>query len=79
MNKEQQELLYEYTYKKEFILDNKEVDVSLPGCKLSDIENLTYFFEKYKISVERGKPNQRIAKQLKTYIDINCYLWKLFC
>ena len=25
-------------YQNEYILDNKEVDTSLPGCKLSDID-----------------------------------------
>jgi hypothetical protein len=38
--------------------------------ELSDIQNLTYLFEKYKFTVERGKPNLRAAKLLKTYIDI---------
>jgi hypothetical protein len=52
-------------------MENQETtDTSLPYAELSDIENLTYFFEKYKFSVERGKPNQRLAEQLKTYIDI---------
>jgi len=56
-------------YQKDWIFDNKDVEVSLPGSELSDIENLTYFFEKYKSTVERGKPNLRAANLLKTYID----------
>ena len=51
-------------------MDNKNVEGTLPGAELSDIENLTYLFEKYKFTVERGKPNLRAAKLLKTYIDI---------
>lgn len=51
-------------------MDNKNIEVSLPGAELSDIENLTYLFEKYKFTVERGKPNLRAANLLKTYIDI---------
>ena len=35
-------------YQKEYILDNKEVDTSLPSCKLSDIDSLKYFFQKSK-------------------------------
>ncbi len=50
--------------------DNKNIEVSLPGAELSDIENLTYLFEKYKFTVERGKPNLRAAELLKKYIDI---------
>ena len=57
-------------YDKEYIFDNKEVDISLPGIELSDVENLNYFFHKYKVSVESGKPNQRMANLLKRYIDI---------
>ena len=51
-------------------VDNKNVEGALPGAELSDVENLTYLFEKYKFTVERGKPNLRMAKLLKTYIDI---------
>jgi hypothetical protein len=51
-------------------MDNKNIEVSLPGDELSDIENLTYLFEKYKFTVERGKPNLRAANRLKKYIDI---------
>jgi hypothetical protein len=50
--------------------DNNNIEVSLPGAELSDIENLTYLFEKYKFTVERGKPNLRMANLLKKYIDI---------
>ena len=56
--------------KEEYIFDNKEVDVSLPGSELSDIDSLKYFFEKYLFSVERGKPNQNGATILKMWIDI---------
>ena len=49
---------------------NGEVEVSLPYSEPSDIENLTYLFEKYKSTVERGKPNLRAANLLKTYIDV---------
>ena len=51
-------------------VDNKNVEGTLPSDELSDIENLTYLFEKYKFTVERGKPNLRAAKLLKTYIDV---------
>lgn len=57
-------------FQNEFIFDNKEVDVSLPDAELSDVDNLNYFFDKYISSVERGKPNQRMANNLKTLIDI---------
>ena len=50
--------------------NNNNIEVSLPGAELSDIENLTYLFEKYKFTVERGKPNLRLANLLKKYIDI---------
>lgn len=50
--------------------NNNNIEVSLPGAELSDIENLTYLFEKYKFTVERGKPNLRMANLLKKYIDI---------
>jgi hypothetical protein len=46
---------------------NKE---TLPGAKLSDVEALRYFFEKYLFTVENGKPSQRAANILKEYIDI---------
>ena len=51
-------------------IENNNIEVSLPGAELSDIENLTYLFEKYKFTVERGKPNLRLANLLKKYIDI---------
>jgi hypothetical protein len=57
-------------YQKDWMFDNKEVEVSLPGAELSDIEILKYFFEKYKSTVESGRPNLRVANLLKTYIDI---------
>ena len=57
-------------YQNEYILDNKEVDTSLPGCKLSDIDSLKYFFQKYLSSVENGNPNRNNATILKTWIDI---------
>lgn len=57
-------------YKTDYMFDNKDVEVSLPGTELSDIENLTWFFEKYKSTVERGRPNLRAANLLKTYIDV---------
>ena len=57
-------------YQEEYVFDNKEVDISLPSAELSDIDNLKYFFEKYLFSVERGKPNQRMANILKTLIDV---------
>jgi len=56
-------------YQKDWIFDDKDAEVSLPGAELSDIENLKYFFEKYKFTVERGRPNLRAANLLKTYID----------
>lgn len=57
-------------FQDEIFFDNKEVDVSLPSSELSDVDNLKYFFDKYISSVERGKPNQRMANNLKTLIDI---------
>jgi hypothetical protein len=57
-------------YQKEYVFDNREVETSLPGAELSDIENLTWFFEKYKSTVECGRPNLRAANLLKTYIDV---------
>ena len=57
-------------YQEEYVFDNKEVSISLPGCELSDIDSLKYFFEKYLFSVERGKPNQNGATILKLWIDI---------
>jgi len=56
-------------YQTDYMFDNKDVEVSLPGAELSDIENLEYFFEKYKLTLERGRPNLRAANLLKTYID----------
>jgi len=60
----------EIPYQKEYVFDNIEVETSLPGAELSDIENLTWFFEKYKSTLERGRPNLRAANLLKTYIDV---------
>jgi hypothetical protein len=57
-------------YQEEYVFDNKEVNTSLPGCELSDIDSLKYFFQKYLSSVENGKPSQRMSNQLKTMIDI---------
>ena len=57
-------------YQENYIFDNKNVEVTLPVAELSDVESLTYLFEKYKFTVERGKPNLRMANLLKTYIDI---------
>jgi hypothetical protein len=42
---------------------------TLPYSKLSNVDNLQYFFEKFLNSVEKGKPNIRAAKNLKTIID----------
>jgi hypothetical protein len=66
MNKRDNKLPYQTDY----MFDNKDVEVSLPGAELSDIKNLTYLFEKYKSTVERGRPNLRAANLLKTYIDV---------
>ena len=49
---------------------NKTQIDTLPDQPLSDLENLEYLYTMYKRTVERGKPNQRKAEQLKTYIDI---------
>ena len=57
-------------YPKDIIFDNKEVEVTLPGAELSDADNLKYFFHKYLSTVEKGKPHQRTANNLKTLIDI---------
>ncbi len=57
-------------YREEYVFDNKEVDITLPSAELSDIADLKYFFHKYLFSVERGRPNQRMANNLKTFIDI---------
>jgi len=51
-------------------LDKQYTDLSLPDQPLSELENLEYLYTMYKRTVEKGKPNQRMAKQLKTYIDI---------
>jgi hypothetical protein len=48
-------------------LDKSYTD--LPSQPLSDLEGLEYFYTMYKRTVERGKPNQRMAEQLKLYID----------
>lgn len=57
-------------YREEIIFDESEVTESLPGCELSDADSLKYFFGKYISSVERGKPNQRMADHLKSIIDV---------
>ena len=49
--------------------EQTQVD-TLPDQALSDLENLEYLYTMYKRTVERGKPNQRMAEQLKKYIDI---------
>ena len=51
-------------------MNNIDKQYTSLGAELSDIENLIYLFEKYKFTVERGKPNLRAANLLKTYIDI---------
>jgi hypothetical protein len=56
-----------------FIDDPSEIEVTeetLPWAELSDSENLKYFFESYKRTVDSGKPSQRAADHLKNYIDI---------
>ena len=55
---------------KDKIKMNKTQIDTLPDQPLSDLENLEYLYTMYKRTVERGKPNQRMAEQLKTYIDI---------
>jgi hypothetical protein len=48
---------------------DEPVDI-LPGAdKISDIDNLQYFFDKFLKTVERDKPDVRAAKHLKTIID----------
>ena len=47
-------------------LDKQYTDLSLPD----QLENLEYLYTIYKRTVEKGKPNQRMAEQLKTYIDV---------
>jgi hypothetical protein len=43
---------------------------TLPGVNnLSTIDSLQYFFDKFLNSVEKGKPNVKAARHLKTYID----------
>ena len=42
----------------------------LPDQPLYELENLEYLYTMYKRTVEKGKPNQRMAEQLKTYIDV---------
>ena len=51
-------------------VDKEYQDPLLPDQPLSDLENLEYLYTMYKRTVEKGKPNQRMAEQLKTYIDI---------
>lgn len=43
---------------------------TLPDQPLYELENLEYLYTMYKRTVEKGKPNQRMAEQLKTYIDV---------
>ena len=57
-------------YQEVYILDNKEVNTSLPSSELSDIDSLKYFFQKYLFSVENGNPSQNGATILKMWIDI---------
>lgn len=57
-------------YQEEYIFDNRKVDTSLPGCELSYIDSLKYFFQKYLFSVENEKPCQNRATILKMWIDI---------
>jgi hypothetical protein len=57
-------------FQQEYVFDNKEVDILLPGAELSDIDSLKYFFDKYLFSVENGKPNQNVATILKAWIDV---------
>ena len=51
-------------------LDKQYTDLSLPDQPLYELENLEYLYTMYKRTVEKGKPNQRMAEQLKTYIDV---------
>ena len=57
-------------FQSEYFFDNREVTESLPGGELPDADSLKYFFDKYISSVEKGKPNQRMADQLKSIIDV---------
>jgi len=57
-------------FQEEYIFDNKEVNTSLPGDELSDVDSLKYFFQKYLLSVENGKPSQNGARVLKLWIDL---------
>ena len=43
---------------------------TLPDQPLYELENLEYLYTMYKRTVEKGKPNERMAEQLKTYIDV---------
>ena len=43
---------------------------TLPDQSLYELETLEYLYTMYKRTVEKGKPNQRMAEQLKTYIDV---------
>ncbi len=70
LNKDMNKLDNDFAFQKEYIFDNKKVEVSLPSCELSDIDSLKYFFQKYLFSVENGKPSQSSATILKTWIDI---------
>ena len=60
-------------YNKDYFLPhpNDEVpDISELSSDISDDTNLEYFFSKYLASVKHGKPNIRLAKNLKAIIDI---------
>ena len=70
LKKDMNKLDNDFPFQNEYIFDNKEVEVSLPSCELSDIDSLKYFFQKYLFSVENGKPSQSSATILKTWIDI---------
>ena len=66
----QEKSMSKLDYQSEYIFENKDVDISLPDSKLSDIDSLEYFFRKYLFSVENGKPNQNNATRLKSWVDI---------
>ena len=68
--RQQQKVMDKLEYQEEYIFDNREVNASLPGCELSDIDTLKYFFQKYLFSVENEKPCQNKATILKMWIDI---------
>ena len=68
--KSDDDLYKDYSYQKEYVFDNREVETSLPGDEISDVDSLKYFFQKYISSVENAKPSQSKATILKTWIDI---------